>query len=103
MHWGDLSKGKKREEEEECWGFIGAASLLDLMPGNGRIQEELSAAVSGAGRSKVEDDLTGGVHESVKKRNRRGGYRFGFLNGPRLARLELGYWQVIGPRVGPGG
>jgi hypothetical protein len=37
------------------------------------------------------------------KKNRRGGYRFGFLNGPRLARLELGYWQVIGPRVGPGG
>jgi hypothetical protein len=48
MHWGDLSEGKKREEEEECWGFIGEASLLDLMPGNGRIQEELTAAVSGS-------------------------------------------------------
>jgi hypothetical protein len=37
-------------------------SLLDLLLGNGRNQEALTAAVSGAGRTKVEDDLTGGVH-----------------------------------------
>jgi hypothetical protein len=23
MPWGDLCEGKKREEEEECWGIIG--------------------------------------------------------------------------------
>jgi hypothetical protein len=23
MPWCDLCEGKKREEEEECWGFIG--------------------------------------------------------------------------------
>jgi hypothetical protein len=35
------------------------------VPGNGRIQEALMAAVSGAGRTKVEDDLLGGSHLSA--------------------------------------
>jgi hypothetical protein len=35
------------------------------MPGNRRNQEELTAAVSGAGPTKVEDDLIGGSHLSM--------------------------------------
>jgi hypothetical protein len=35
MHWGDLSEGKKREEEEECWGFIGEVGIGQLVLGDG--------------------------------------------------------------------
>jgi hypothetical protein len=41
------------------------------MPGNGQNQEELTAAVSGAGRTKVEDDLTGGSQLSLTEEGER--------------------------------
>jgi hypothetical protein len=47
------------------------------VPGNGRNQEALMAAVSGAGRTKVEDDLLGGSHLSAvnekEKKRKKGG------------------------------
>jgi hypothetical protein len=38
--WGDLSEGKKREKEEECWGFIGEGTEWPLRsPGRGIVGE----------------------------------------------------------------
>jgi hypothetical protein len=72
-----VQRGEKREKEEEGEGIYREVSLLDSMPGNGRNQEELTAAVSGAGWIKVEDDLLGGSHLSMvnekEKKKKEGG------------------------------
>jgi hypothetical protein len=51
--------------------------LPDSMPRNRRNQEELTPAVSGAGRTKVEGDLLGGSHLSTvnekEKKKKEGG------------------------------
>jgi hypothetical protein len=65
-----VQRGEKREKEEEGEGIYRAVSLLESMPGNGWNQEELTAAVSGAGRTKVEDNLIGGSHPSVLKKRK---------------------------------
>jgi hypothetical protein len=68
-------------------------SLLDLMPGNGRNQEALTATVSGAGWTKVEDDLLGGSHLSTVNEEKRKRKREEGVCG--LARRLLG-WSFPG-------
>jgi hypothetical protein len=72
-----VQRGEKRKKEEEGEGIYWEVSLLDSMPGNEWNQEELTAAVLGAGRTKVEDDLIGGSHLSTvnkkEKKKKEGG------------------------------
>jgi hypothetical protein len=46
MSWGDLSEGKKREEEEECCGFIGEGTECPLWSRGSGIAGEISGGVS---------------------------------------------------------
>jgi hypothetical protein len=89
--WRRKPRGKRKGKEEEGEGIYRVDSLLDSMPGNGRNQEVLTAAVSGAGRTKVEDDLLGGSHLSTvneKEKKREEGGR-GLRVGSTAAGLVL--------------
>jgi hypothetical protein len=84
-------RGERRGPREGKRGIYREVSCLDLVPGNGRNQGALMAAVSGAGRTKVEDDLLGGSHLSAvneKEKKRKEGGR-GLRVGSVAAGLVL--------------
>jgi hypothetical protein len=93
-NFASLAAIREGEKEGEGGGLLGiyrVVSWLDLMPGNGRNQEELTVAVLGAGRTKVEDDLLVGSHLSTvneKERKKKEGGR-GLRVSSAAARLVL--------------
>jgi hypothetical protein len=94
VSWGDLSEGKKREEEEECWGFIGEGTECPLWSRGSGITGEISGDGFQRGKGNCSGKkviLTGGLHLSVGGRNKKGGTGSGRLIGP----CRLGRWAAL--------
>jgi hypothetical protein len=93
VSWGDLSEGKKREEEE-CWGFIGEGTECPLWSRGSGITGEISGDGFQRGKGNCSGKkviLIGGLHLSVGGRNKKGGTDSGRLIGP----CRLGRWAAL--------